>query len=832
MADGHAYRFKFYLTNVVLLVIAAVILLLVFATKGFLGAAKSDWTRDSIYTISDATKEIFGGLIDKVQVDYYVSDPLPSHLESLKRDTRALFEEFKDVSDGNLAFAIINPEDEADQHAAEKVEEYYKKKKDGETPEEPEPVRTIQQMFSQQQGPTPEEIRKARDDKARAIAENQEGRTKDDVFRELLLADYKRNFLQKLEQEGIAPFPLTEREASSVRQVDVYSCIVVRYLDKQQEVIPVHYSIEALEYELASRVLKLTQETKPVVLFFDARRPDAPPPNMGNPMQMPQSDYVGIEQFLGRFFDVRSLDLKKDNGVDEVVERIKEAAERKKKEDAKEDVPEDFSVTVGDEDVTKYIKCVVVAQPDNLEPRQAYEINRVASLGVPTILFVSPFTMDISQDGSRQGIPITTLSPGQEFDDMLRGWGLELGSDILASNAPYCGPAPLLTRIAAGLPPMLMERPIPVNVAPADESLSQTSGFTNRIQQVVFPATAGFKVNKSFFEDNKDLKLEQLASTPKQTWSHKVDPFKRLQNPLMRNQGVGTSVYENREELLEFKEDGYTDFVDPVPLALRLQGKIPFTFEGKDVPAWKDPPPPEEGAPGGLPPNPHGGGLPFGLGDQAVALNPDDPQNAGDAQGDGETAPAVPPVVQQPDATPPAPETPAPVTTEPPAQTPVPVTPDAATPDTDTSGTVPSGTVPSGTVTAPETTGADGSEAPAEPPAKAHVDVAASGDVLLLASADMFKNEFLTMRSAEYQSNIRFIQNAVETYGLGTLLLEIRRKQLTTPRFKPESDQKSALIIAINVLLVPVAVAVFGLLLWLIRRSRSQAYERRYIAAQ
>ena len=93
----------------------------------------------------------------------------------------------------------------------------------------------------------------------------------------------------------------------------------------------------------------------------------------------------------------------------------------------------------------------------------------------------------------------------------------------------------------------------------------------------------------------------------------------------------------------------------------------------------------------------------------------------------------------------------------------------------------------------------------------------------------MMKDEFLTQQSQEYQSNIHFFQNAIETFGLGELLIQIRRKQLTVRQFYPDTETKSKVITAFNIGGVPVLVGLIGIVYFLLRRADSAAYERKFI---
>ncbi|HFC97791.1 MAG TPA: hypothetical protein ENJ40_04965 [Thermosulfurimonas dismutans] len=75
---------------------------------------------------------------------------------------------------------------------------------------------------------------------------------------------------RELQDRGIEPFAVQtiERDKVSVRRV--YSALALSYLDKPEEVIPqvVPDSLSTLEYDLVSRIYRLTLSRKPVVALF------------------------------------------------------------------------------------------------------------------------------------------------------------------------------------------------------------------------------------------------------------------------------------------------------------------------------------------------------------------------------------------------------------------------------------------------------------------------------------------------------------------------------------------------------------------------------------
>ena len=794
MADSRVYRQKFLLTNLVFLGLCVLILIFVYALSDTLSGGKIDMTQEGVYTISEPTETIVSELTDTAFIDYYVSDSdkMPSSLQTVVRDTRDMFEEFRELSDGRFEYRIIDPDKEADLYAEENVEKYDAAKQRGETPKEPVPAPTMQQLFSRAPAATPEQILENRNKTASAMAA-QQGRQVEDVFRQLLADEYKDEYQRKLETEQrIVPYPVREMEAGSVRTVEVYSAINVRYLGKN-DAVPFHYSIESLEYELASRLLKLATENKSVVAVFDPRKPAAPPFNPMSPQQQPPtSEYAGIWSALGDLFDIREIDLKEDDSLEGLAEKVKEERWEAANEDLADDEAAKEKALAGGVKPGEFkslISTLVIVQPDQLQARQVYEINRAVSLGVKTIILASGFSMDVSQEGLSQGIPIVTLSPGTDFDDMIDKWGLELRRELLASND--CG--------NIGVPqqngPFRYTAPYPVAAAvvASRDGLSDTNPLTNGISELVFPSTVGVTVSTAGVE-KAGLEHEVLAKTGDRTWSVAIDPFANMNNPMARGRPV--NLFDKKTDLIDRKDEDFSTFVsEPVALAVLMQGKFPFQYQGQPVPEWEAEPE--------TPPNPHGGmpgmpGMPGGMpfpGSRDEVLNAVDPEAIALGQEEGSSQPseAIP--------APPAPAVPAP-----------PVASEAS-------------------AAAASGAGDNAAEPEAEPapPVIASVEPT-DGRLLFIPSADMMKTDYLSQQG--YQNNVNFFYNVVETFGLDDKLLKIRRKQLTARQFKPGSDEDYKYIIVLNLVVVPLAVAAIGTVLFLIRRSQSVRYERNYIARQ
>lgn len=70
-----------------------------------------DLTRDDLFTLSDGSREILGGLDDVVNLTFFVSDDLPQEIQLIERDVRDLVADLRGASNDMLNTAEVNPDD-------------------------------------------------------------------------------------------------------------------------------------------------------------------------------------------------------------------------------------------------------------------------------------------------------------------------------------------------------------------------------------------------------------------------------------------------------------------------------------------------------------------------------------------------------------------------------------------------------------------------------------------------------------------------------------------------------------------------------------------------
>jgi gliding-associated putative ABC transporter substrate-binding component GldG len=122
---------------------------------------------------------------------------------------------------------------------------------------------------------------------------------------------------QKVRSLGIPRVPVMVLERNKQQQVDVYLGLTLSYAD-QTEVIPVVSSNTNLEYELASRILKMTRPKQTIAFLAGFDGPE------------PFRDYRTIAEQLRERYEVDSVDLAGDKMVPDKVATLIVAGPRKR----------------------------------------------------------------------------------------------------------------------------------------------------------------------------------------------------------------------------------------------------------------------------------------------------------------------------------------------------------------------------------------------------------------------------------------------------------------------------------------------------------------------
>ena len=104
--------------NSVILVIGILLLVNILSNDYFI---RLDFTENKRYTLSQATEDIVENLLEPVTVKAYFSENLPPNIAQTRLDFKDLLLEYSSLSDGNLVYEFINPNEtpEKEQEAAQ-----------------------------------------------------------------------------------------------------------------------------------------------------------------------------------------------------------------------------------------------------------------------------------------------------------------------------------------------------------------------------------------------------------------------------------------------------------------------------------------------------------------------------------------------------------------------------------------------------------------------------------------------------------------------------------------------------------------------------------------
>jgi ABC-type uncharacterized transport system involved in gliding motility auxiliary subunit len=486
-------------------VYTALVLFVNVVVSGFT-SGRFDLTEEKIYTVSKEAKNVLGRLKVPVRLNFYVSpaERMPSLMKSFEQEVVDKLREFELASDGNLKFQV---------HHVEAVDALAVQR------------RELREHVSEQWG---------EDAAEQLLGDTPEG-----------TATGGEELARQLMKKGVQPFQVQSIEADERSTVSIYSAISIAYKEKDEEVIPQLHpqNIMDLEYELISRIFRLTREEKPrvtvvapkdelepaFVMMLRQRGMDVPPA---------EDNFSFLEQIL------------RNEGYE--TERIFLAEEQ----------------SIPDEATT-----VVVVNPRRWGDRHRWELNRALRSGTSVVLAVQSYVQTYTP-GAR-GVTVNSQSEGPGLNDLLQQYGVTVNEDFLMDLQHET----LSIRGGRQFGPFQLSTPVklPTHILLTTRSVNPDVSITNRLSSIFYLWGTALSLDEASLQE-KGLKHTVLLWSGEQSWTI---PFKpgALQ---------GTDIVMPEE------------FSDRMPLAVLIEGQFPDTFEGKDRPKWpvaprhpNVPPPPE-----------------------------------------------------------------------------------------------------------------------------------------------------------------------------------------------------------------------------------------------
>ena len=340
-----------------------------------------------------------------------------------------------------------------------------------------------------------------------------------------------------LTSRGIRPFQVQSIDKDEIGVKLVWSAITIAYKDYPEEVIPqvLPQSLSTLEYDLISRIYRLTREKNPKVALVAPKQEVDPQVAMmylqqGMQPPQPQDVYTQAVQLLQQeHYDVQRVDLTADSRI-----------------------PDDADV-------------LVVLNPTRFNERQAFEINRALSNGLNTVIAVQQHTYDY-QPGYRGGFTVSGIENPTGLDSLLAAFGVPVSHDHLFDTSIQVLSIPR-TQSIGGLRFQTNEPVrLPMQILVTSEQMNHESPLTNRIGSLLYLWGTALQPDQTKLDA---LKLERtvLFTSSPNTWTVEFAP----------SVVPGSDFNPNGKEM-----------VGPQPLAMLLEGQFPDTWQGKETPAWPD----------------------------------------------------------------------------------------------------------------------------------------------------------------------------------------------------------------------------------------------------
>ncbi len=294
--------------------------------------------------------------------------------------------------------------------------------------------------------------------------------------------------------KGVRPFQVQSVEKDEIGVKLIYSAITIAYKEEQEEILPqvLPGSLATLEYELVSRVFRLTQESKPVLAVY-APKPQLDPQTAGmyaqmgmQPPELPDTWEPVLQLLQEEHYDVRRVDLS-----------------------AASPLPDDADA-------------LLVLGPENLNERQSWEIGRALHEGVNTLVAVQNHVYNYGAEPSG-GFRITAQQRSSGLEGMLQGLGLAVRGEQLFDAESEVLSIPR-TQNVMGMQ-MRMQEPVraPMQIAVRGDQMNRDVPMTNRIESLFYPWGTDL-VRDPARMAGLNLGCRTLFTSSQRTWRKEFSP--------------------------------------------------------------------------------------------------------------------------------------------------------------------------------------------------------------------------------------------------------------------------------------------------------------------
>ncbi|PIQ87449.1 MAG: hypothetical protein COV74_00665 [Candidatus Omnitrophica bacterium CG11_big_fil_rev_8_21_14_0_20_45_26] len=345
----------------------------------------------------------------------------------------------------------------------------------------------------------------------------------------------------QLEKKGIQPFQVQSIEADQVGVQLVYSAMSVTYKEKPEEIIPqvIPSALSDLEYLLISKIYRMTLDQVPsveIVAPYEEKNMD---PTMaallaqlggGNiPEQYREDDYryvAGALEYSGYRHS-----------------RIKLSSK---------------------EGIAKDTNTLVVLNPEHLNDRQLYEMNRFLYEGGSILLGVQNYSFDY-QPAGRAGLQISAEKISHQIDPLIEPWGMKVNDSFLLDEQSEV----INISGLAQLGPYGVNIPVktPLQIVIAQDGMNPNISITSNLSPIFYIWGSALDINETRTQE-LGLHVEPLLSSSDRSWT------------VPAQQGVLS------KDIFALPAEGFNG---PLPAAVFIEGQFPNNYADRQtLPLWPE----------------------------------------------------------------------------------------------------------------------------------------------------------------------------------------------------------------------------------------------------
>jgi ABC-2 type transport system permease protein len=303
---------------------------------------------------------------------------------------------------------------------------------------------------------------------------------------------------QRVQQLGIPKLQLNIIEKDKAQVQPAYMGMAILYEDKK-EILPIIKGIENLEYELTTRISKLTNPEVKTIAFLT-----------GHHERDINEEYSELRQALEKQYKIITVE------------------------------------TAAGEPIPDEVSTLVVAKPEEMSPRDKYELDQFFMRGGKLVFLLDWIKMD-------QGLRNSSINT--QLDDLLEHYGVKLNHDLVIDTR-FNFPATFSTGF------LNFQVPYPYWIRVTRQNLAADHPAMHGLETIMFPWCSSLSLLEDKLKDHEVIKL--VSSSP-YSWN-KTGSFFNL-DPQQR----------------------ITPQTDSMPhlLAVAIIGKFESFFAGKEIPPLK-----------------------------------------------------------------------------------------------------------------------------------------------------------------------------------------------------------------------------------------------------